>query len=139
MTPEQIELVKSSWAQMEPIADTAAKLFYGKLFELDPTLRPLFTGSIAGHGRKFVRMVDTAVNGLDRLDQLLPDIKDLGMRHSACHVKDAHYDTVGTALLWTLHQGLGAAFTTDVATAWATLYTLLADTMKRSAGEAVAA
>jgi len=139
MTPEQIQLVKSSWAQVVPISDTAAKLFYGKLFELDPTLKPLFKGDMAEQGKKLMRMVGTAVNGLDRLDQIVPAVKDLGVRHVAYGVQDAHYDTVGSALLWTLGQGLGDAFTPDVETAWATAYGLLADTMKCAAGDAVAA
>jgi len=139
MTPEQIELVKTSWAQVVPIADTAAKLFYGKLFELDPALKPLFKGDMTEQGRKLMRMVGTAVNGLDRLDQIVPAVKDLGVRHVAYGVQDSHYDTVGSALLWTLGQGLGESFTTDVETAWATVYGLLADTMKSAAADAVAA
>jgi len=139
MTPEQIELVKTSWAQVVPIADTAAKLFYGKLFELDPALKPLFKGDMTEQGRKLMRMVGTAVNGLDRLDQIVPAVKDLGVRHVAYGVQDSHYDTVGSALLWTLDQGLGDAFTPDVETAWATVYGLLAGTMKSAAAEAVAA
>jgi len=87
MTPEQIELVKSSWAQVVPIADTAAKLFYGKLFELDPSLKSLFKGDMAEQGKKLMRMVGTAVNGLDRLDQIVPAVKDLGVRHVAYGVK----------------------------------------------------
>ena len=86
-----------------------------------------------------MRMVSTAVNGLDQLDRIVPDVKDLGVRHVAYGVQDTHYDTVGSALLWTLGQGLGDAFTTDVETAWATVYGLLADTMKSAAAEAVAA
>jgi hemoglobin-like flavoprotein len=139
MTPEQIELVKSSWAQVVPIADTAAKLFYGKLFELDPSLKSLFKGDMAEQGKKLMRMVGTAVNGLDRLDQIVPAVKDLGVRHVAYGVQDAHYDTVGSALLWTLDQGLGDTFTADVETAWATVYGLLANTMKGAAAEAIAA
>lgn len=139
MTPEQIELVKSSWAKVVPIADTAAKLFYGKLFELDPALKPLFKGDMTEQGRKLTRMIGTAVSGLDRLDQIVPAVKDLGVRHVAYGVQDSHYDTVGSALLWTLGQGLGDAFTPDVETAWATVYGLLADTMKTAAAESVAA
>jgi len=139
MTPEQIKLVKSSWAQVVPIADTAAKLFYGKLFELDPALKPLFKGDMTEQGKKLMRMVGTAVNGLDQLDQIVPAVKNLGVRHVAYGVNDAHYDTVGTALLWTLGQGLGDAFTPDVETAWATVYGLLAGTMKSAAAEAIAA
>jgi len=139
MTPEQIDLVKTSWAQVVPIAETAAKLFYGKLFDLDPSLKPLFKGDMAEQGRKLMSMVGTAVNGLDRLDLIVPAVKDLGVRHAAYGVQDEHYDTVGSALLWTLGQGLGEDFTPAVETAWAAVYQLLAGTMKNAAAAAVAA
>ena len=139
MTPEQITLVKSSWAKVVPIAPTAAKLFYGKLFDLDPALRPLFKGDMEEQGRKLMRMVGTAVNGLDRLDEIVPAVKDLGTRHAGYGVTDAHYDTVGAALLWTLGQGLGDAFTPETEAAWTKVYGLLADTMKTAAAETAAA
>lgn len=138
MTPEQIELVKSSWANVLPIADTAAELFYGKLFNLDPSLKPLFKGDMKEQGRKLMKMINTAVSSLDRLDAVLPGVQQLGIRHIAYGVKDEHYDTVGAALLWTLEAGLGEAFTTDTKAAWASVYGALADTMKTAAAEAAA-
>ena len=138
MTPEQIELVKNSWAKVLPIADTAAELFYGKLFNLDPSLKPLFKGDMKEQGRKLMNMINTAVSSLDRLDAVLPGVQELGIRHIAYGVKDEHYDTVGAALLWTLEAGLGEAFTTDTKAAWATVYGALADTMKTAAAEAAA-
>lgn len=138
MTPEQIELVKSSWAKVVPIADTAAELFYGKLFNLDPSLKPLFKGDMVEQGRKLMKMINTAVNSLDRLDAILPGVQQLGIRHIGYGVKDEHYDTVGTALLWTLEAGLGEAFTADTKVAWATVYGALADTMRTAAAEAAA-
>jgi hemoglobin-like flavoprotein len=130
MTPEQIALVQSSFAQVLPIADTAAALFYSHLFEVDPSLKPLFTGAMPEQGRKLMTMIRVVVNGLDRLDQLVPAVQALGRRHAAYRVEARHYDTVGAALLWTLSQGLGAGFTSETAAAWATAYTLLAETMK---------
>jgi hemoglobin-like flavoprotein len=94
---------------------------------------------MAEQGMKLMRMIGTAVNGLDRLDQIVPAVKDLGVRHVAYDVQVAHYDTVGSALLWTLDQGLGDAFTPDVETAWATVYGLLADTMRSAAAGSIAA
>jgi hemoglobin-like flavoprotein len=138
MTPAQVELIKSSWAQVVPISDKAAELFYGKLFEMDPSVRPLFKGDMVEQGQKLMRMISTAVNGLDRLDAIVPAVQQLGVRHIAYGVKDEHYDTVGAALLWTLEAGLGDAFTPDTKEAWATVYGLLADTMKAAAAEAAA-
>lgn len=136
LTPEQITLVRDSWAKVVPIADTAAELFYGKLFELDPALKPMFKGDMKEQGQKLTRMIGIAVDGLDKLDEIVPAVQDLGVRHLEYGVKNSHYDTVGEALLWTLGQGLGDAFTTDVMAAWTDVYTLLADTMKNAAREA---
>jgi len=136
MTPEQISLIKSSWERVTPIADKAAELFYGKLFELDPALKPLFKGDMVEQGAKLMKMVGTAVNGLDRLEEIVPAVQALGVRHIAYGVKNEHYDTVGAALLWTLEAGLGEFFTDDVKEAWATVYGVLADTMKTAAAEA---
>jgi len=136
MTPEQVGLIKESWAQVLPISDKAAELFYGKLFELDPDIKPLFNGDMEEQGKKLMKMINTAVNGLDRLDEIVPAVQQLGARHIAYGVKDEHYDTVGSALLWTLGAGLGDAFTEDTKEAWAAVYAVLADTMKAAAAEA---
>lgn len=133
MTPEQIKLIQTSWDKVVPIADTAAELFYGKLFELDPELKPLFKGDMTEQGRKLMRMIGVAVNGLNRLNEIVPAVQDLGRRHVAYGVKDKDYDTVGSALLWTLEQGLGEDFTDETEQAWVVVYTVLATTMKDAA------
>src|SRR3990170_73805 len=107
MTPKQIELVQGSWKKVLPIADTAAELFYGKLFALDPSLKPLFNGDIKEQGRKLMAMISVAVTGLTRIETIVPAVQDLGRRHVKYGVKDKHYDTVASALVWTLGQGLG--------------------------------
>ena len=135
MTPEQIALVQISFAQVLPIADTATALFYSRLFELDPSLKPLFKGDMAEQGRKLMTMIRVVVNGLHRLDQLVPAVQELGRRHARYGVQDEHYGTVGAALIWTLRQGLGAGFTPETEVAWTTAYTLLAETMKAAAAE----
>lgn len=133
MTPEQIALVRSSFASVVPIKETAADLFYGRLFELDPSLKPLFKGDMKEQGLKLMAMIGTAVGGLDRLDSIVPAVQALGRRHIGYGVKTEHYDTVGSALLWTLEQGLGAAFTPEVKSAWTSAYGVLAGTMKEAA------
>jgi hemoglobin-like flavoprotein len=137
MTPHQKALVQTTFAQVAPIADQAASMFYGRLFEIDPSLRPMFTTDLTEQGRKLMRMIGMAVNGLDRLDELVPAVRQLGARHASYGVRDEHYETVAMALLWTLEQGLGPAFTPDVKEAWATVYGVLAATMKQAAGAAV--
>ena len=136
MSPAQIALVTATWEKVKPISGQAAVLFYGKLFELDPTLKPLFKGEMGEQGNKLMAMIDTAVNGLSNLDAILPAVQDLGRRHVDYGVTDAHYDTVAEALLWTLEQGLGDAFTNDVKKAWTEAYVLLATTMKQAAANA---
>ena len=136
MTPEQIELVKSSWGKVEPIAEQAAELFYGKLFELNSELKSLFKSDMKEQGRKLMVMLNTAVNSLDKLEAIVPAVQEMGRRHVAYGVKDEDYDTVGEALLWTLEQGLGEEFTADVKEAWVDTYTLVATTMKTAAAQA---
>ena len=135
MTPEEIKLVKDSWAKVVPISDTAAELFYGKLFELDPSVRSMFKGDMKEQGRKLMAILNTAVNALDKLDTIVPAVQAMGKRHVDYGVKDEHYDTVGEALIWTLGAGLKDAFTDDTKAAWITVYTLVADTMKAAAAE----
>ncbi len=138
MTPEEVALVQGTWQKVVPIKETAAELFYGKLFELDPALRPLFKGDIKEQGRKLMTMIGTAVNSLTRMEQLVPAVQDLGRRHAGYGVTDAHYGTVATALIWTLEQGLGSAFTPEVKTAWVKTYTVLAKTMQDAAATTAA-
>jgi hemoglobin-like flavoprotein len=133
MTPEKIALVRSSWQQVLPIRDTAAQLFYGQLFELDPSLRGMFKGDMVEQGRKLMAMINTVVNSLDKLGPILETIEEMGRRHVAYGVTEAHYDTVGSALIWTLGQGLGEKFTPAVKNAWAEAYDTLASAMKQAA------
>lgn len=135
MSPETISAVKTSWAKVVPIADQAAELFYGRLFEIYPEVRPMFKTDIKEQGRKLTAMINTAVNSLDNLAPLVQPIKDMGARHAGYGVGDADYAKVADALLWTLEKGLGDDFTPEVKAAWVEVYTTLADTMKAGAAE----
>ena len=139
MTPQQITDVQRTFAQVRPIADTAAALFYSRLFMLDPSLKAMFRGDMAKQGQMLMSMIGSAVAGLNNLDKLAPIVRNLGARHVAYGVNDDHYATVGAALLWTLEQGLGEIFTPEVHEAWAAAYTVLAETMKAGAAEAMPA
>ena len=131
-------LVQSSWQQVLPIRDLAAELFYGKLFELDPTLKPLFKGDMKAQGGKLMTMIGVAVSNLDRPETLLPVLRGLGARHGAYGVKDHHYDTVAAALLDTLQRGLGNEFTPEVKRAWIEIYGVMAGAMKEAAASMAA-
>ncbi|MCG7924180.1 MAG: globin domain-containing protein, partial [Candidatus Thiodiazotropha taylori] len=123
MTPEQITHVKSSWSKVEPIADQAAALFYGRLFEVYPEVKPYFKGDMESQGKKLMSMIGTAVGSLDNLEPLLPVIRESGKRHAEYGVQAVDYDKVADALLWTLGEGLGDAFTDEVKDAWVVTYT----------------
>ena len=139
MTPQQIKLVKDTWVMVVPIADKAAELFYGRLFELDPSVKSMFKGDMTEQGAKLMKTINIAVEALDDVEPLIPTLKQMGADHAGYGVKDKDYNTVGAALLWTLEQGLGEAFTDEVKNAWGAVYEVLANTMKSGAAEAEAA
>lgn len=135
MTPRQIDLVQDSFAQVKPIAEAAADLFYARLFLLDPGLRGMFKGDMKKQGQMLMSMIGAAVSGLRNLEALSPVVRQLGARHVGYGVKAEHYETVGAALLWTLDKGLKEQFTSEVRDAWASAYQLLADVMQLGALE----
>jgi hemoglobin-like flavoprotein len=135
MNARQVELVQETFAEVQQISSVAAGLFYDKLFELDPALRSLFHGDMVEQGQKLMTMLGVAVTNLNKPEIVLPALKALGARHSGYGVSEAHYETVGTALIWTLERGLGEAFTSEVREAWTAVYTLVAQTMKSAARE----
>jgi nitric oxide dioxygenase len=127
MNSQEITLIKDSFARIEP---QIAAIFYAQLFELDPSLRGLFHGNMDEQGRKLMQVLGYVVSRLDRLDSLVPEVRQLGLRHAGYQVRDAHYDSIGAALLWTLSKGLGNDFTLDARIAWGKAYWLLAETLK---------
>jgi hemoglobin-like flavoprotein len=136
MTPDQIRLVQASFRHVVPIRETAARLFYERLFALDPSLRRLFAGSDLGdQGRKLMVAIGFVVGALRRPGEVLPVVRDLARRHVAYGVQDRHYATVGEALLWTLGQALGGHFTPVVRDAWAAAYAMLSGAMIDAASE----
>jgi hemoglobin-like flavoprotein len=135
MNSQQIRLVQETFEYVTPIADTAADLFYQRLFELDPSLRPLFKGDLKQQKTKLMQTLSAVARGLHQIEKLIPAVEQLGRRHVAYGVKDEHYQTVGAALLWALEQGLGDQYTPEVAEAWAAAYDLLAGVMQKAAAE----
>lgn len=137
MTPEDVTLVQESFKQVVPIADTAADLFYDRLFAIAPDVRPLFPEDLADQKKKLIRMLATAVTNLHQVETILSAVEDLGRRHTGYGVSAAHYEPVGAALLWTLEQGLGEGFTPPVKAAWTEAYTTLAGVMQAAAAQPV--
>ncbi|MES2993623.1 MAG: globin family protein [Pseudomonadota bacterium] len=133
MNDHTISLVRESFDLVEPIAPQAAALFYANLFEADPSLQRLFSGDMEAQGARLMQMIGVAVAKLDEPEVLMPALRQLGRRHAGYGVRDEHYETVGGALLKTLQQGLGAAWTPEVESAWIDVYGVLAATMKDAA------
>jgi hemoglobin-like flavoprotein len=138
MTPAQVKLVQDSFKKIVPIADLAADFFYARLFVLAPEVRGLFPQDLSGQKKKLMQMLTAAIANLHQMEKILPAIQALGRRHADYGVTDKHYEVVGAALLWTLHQGLGAQFTAPVKEAWAQTYFTVSTVMKKAAAEAFA-
>ena len=129
MTPDQIKAIQDSFAKVAPISEQAAALFYGRLFEIAPAVKPLFRGDMQEQGRKLMATLAVVVNGLSDLPAILPAASALAKRHVQYGVAAGDYAPVGEALLWTLERGLGAQWNAELAAAWAAAYSVLADFM----------
>ena len=129
MTPDQVKAIQDSFKLVAPISEQAAALFYGRLFEIAPDVKPLFRGDMTEQGRKLMATLAVVVNGLSNLDAILPAASALAKRHVSYGVKPGHYTPVGEALLWTLERGLGPQWNAELATAWGAAYTTLSGFM----------
>ncbi len=133
MTPKDIDLVQSSFAKVAPIDDETGALFYERLFEIAPEVRPLFRGDMDEQGRMFMSMLTVAVNGLDAFDSIKPALRELATRHAGYGVKAEHYAPLGAALIWVMEQNLGDGFTDEVRGAWLAVYDGLSGVMIEAA------
>lgn len=129
MNPDDVKAIQESFTMVAPISDQAAALFYGRLFEIAPDVKPLFRGDMKEQRRKLMATLTVIVNSLGNLPAILPAASALAKRHVAYGVKPVHYEPVGAALLWTLERGLGEHWTPKLAAAWAKAYTVLSDFM----------
>jgi hemoglobin-like flavoprotein len=129
VTPDQVQIIKSTFAQVLKIKEKAGLLFYERLFAIAPETKPLFKGDIAEQSRKLMDTLALAIGMLRDMPTLVQTLQALARRHVKYGVKDEHYDTVGVALLWTLEQGLGPAFTPKAREAWTALYGAVAKIM----------
>ncbi len=136
MTPEQIRLVQDSFKLVEPMAGQAADLFYERLFTLEPSVRALFVRDLRKQGAMLMQAIGLAVRNLDRPQDIAPVVRQLGQRHVQYGARPEYFDVVGECLLWTLEQGLGDAFNSELRAAWATTYKLLAEQMQLAMQEA---
>ncbi len=129
MTPDQVTLVQQSFAKVAPISETAAVLFYDRLFEIAPSVVPMFPTDMKEQRKKLMATLAVVVNGLGNLDSVLPAASALAKRHVGYGARPEHYPIVGAALLWTLEKGLGDGWTPEVAAAWTEAYGILSGYM----------
>ena len=129
MTPDHIKLVQESFAKVAPISETAAVLFYDRLFEIAPKVKAMFPTDMTEQRRKLMATLAVVVGGLGNLESVLPAASALAKRHVSYGAKAEHYPVVGSALLWTLEKGLGDGWTPDVAEAWTAAYGTLSGFM----------
>jgi hemoglobin-like flavoprotein len=129
MTPDQVQLVQQSFAKVAPISETAAVLFYDRLFDIAPKVRSMFPTDLTEQRRKLMATLAVVVGGLGNLESVLPAASALAKRHVSYGAKAEHYPVVGAALLWTLEKGLGDGWTPDVAEAWTAAYGTLSGFM----------
>ncbi|MBI5671600.1 MAG: hemin receptor [Chloroflexi bacterium] len=127
LTERQVWLVQTTFEKFIVDIDVAARLFYDRLFEIDPTLIPMFRGDARAQGRKLITMILFAVNGLNELDSHRPQIQLMGREHVSYGVKPEHYPIMGDALVWTLKAGLGRDFTPEVEQAWRSVWDYLSE------------
>jgi nitric oxide dioxygenase len=139
MTERQILLVKNSWSYVIVNADEAGQLFYNRLFEVAPEVKPMFKGDIKEQSRKLMNMVTYIVTKLQKLDEIMGEVRSLAQRHGKYGVKPHYYQIVGSTLLWTLKEGLGDKWNTETEQAWTTVYSALADAMIKTQLESKAA
>src|SRR5258707_8658622 len=129
MTPDQVKAIQDSFLKVKPISEQAAELFYGRLFEIAPAVRPLFRGDMKEQGRMLMAVLAAVVHGLGNLQSILPAASALAKRHVGYGVRAADYAPVGAALLWTLERGLGKQWTPELAAAWGAAYNMLSEFM----------
>ena len=133
MSPQQVYVLRKSFAKLEQHPQVAALIFYQRLFELAPGLRELFKHDIESQAEKFTEMLSVLIAQLDRGDELDAELRAMGARHVEYGVRPAHYGIVGRALLEMLAEVLDGAFTPEVREAWSALYEIVAERMQAGA------
>ena len=129
MTSRQIEIIENSWDFILLDPQGAGEIFYSKLFTLEPSLRRLFNEDIKSQSQKLISMITFFVHKVNDLDELMSDVRDLGVRHKKYNVRQEHFTIVATALLWTLENKLGKSWDEETKNAWVTMYSIISKTM----------
>ncbi len=135
MTPEQIRLIRESYPNIREVSGPLVELFYGRLFQTAPSVRPMFRNDIGVQARKFSDMLEALIEGLENFDQQQPALRAMGQRHVAYGVLPEHYDVLSAAFLWALGHMMYPDFPPSLKDAWAALMREVSDAMKAGAAE----
>lgn len=130
MTPRQKQIIRESFPLIREIAIPVSLLFYGRLFDLDPSLRQLFKIDMKEQSKKLVATLDALVESVDDWEKIVPVLRDLGQRHAGYGVKEQHYDKVCSALVWAFGQALQPGFDDEVRAAWTAVILAVNEQMK---------
>lgn len=133
MTRREKQLVRESFRSVGEVAEPLALLFYGRLFEREPALRPMFRGDIAAQGKKLIEMLAAVVENLDHTEAMTPILQAMGQRHAGYGVTARHYEVVEEALLWALGQALDTGLDAETRGAWRAVIGQVSTTMKDGA------
>jgi len=133
--PSQIRLVQHSFTRLAPDAEQIADLCCARLFQLDPALRALLPNDLREPKRAAVRWFARVVADLHEPTRWHGAVRELGRQPLLSTLEARHYDTFGSALIWTLERGLGEEFTFDVLGAWVSFYAQLRQTLSSKQGE----
>lgn len=118
VAPEQMQLIRDSLAAIRSTSSPLALLFYGRMFELDPSLRALFKIDLVAQSKKLTDTLSAVADSLDRFDEMRPRLRDLGRKHLEYGVRPGHYLILSEAMLWALRQALQQDFSDQTRAAW---------------------
>lgn len=124
-----VRLVRESFAVVEPRAEEVAQFFYGMLFSIEPSAREMFPANMQVQRSRLLRALVHVVQMVDRPDDLVPFLQQLGRDHRKFGVVSTHYEAVGMALISSVKKFAGDAWTDEVERAWAEAYTIMARSM----------
>jgi hemoglobin-like flavoprotein len=120
LSAKQKRLIRESFCKVEPALELVGRLFYLRLFRIDPSSRARFDGPVEVQARKFAAAMKLAMISLKHKDGLGPVLKLLGARHRQLGIRTRHYRSMTRALIWTLEQSLEESFTRETKEAWNT-------------------
>ncbi|WP_261303739.1 NO-inducible flavohemoprotein [Paenibacillus andongensis] len=130
LTEQTIRVIKSTVPVLEVHGVTITKRFYDRLFTEHPELLNIFNHANQKQGRQqtaLANAVYAAALHIDRLEAILPAVKQIAHKHRSLGVKAEHYPIVGQHLLAAIKEVLGDAATDEILQAWAEAYGVIAD------------